>query len=87
MEKLQRGVQKVVECCSYMCGILVDKEESVFGNQKVSENYVSQIREDRMSRMLANELTVNEEKWAFFDDEETEAQLELASAIELALLR
>lgn len=87
MEKLQRGVQKVVECCSYMCGILVDKEESVFGNQKVSENYVSQIREDRMSRMLANELTENEEKWAFFDDEETEAQLELASAIELALLK
>lgn len=53
---MQNGVDKVIQCCSYMCGILADKEESLFGNHKVSENYVHQIREDRMSRMLANEL-------------------------------
>ena len=26
MKKLSKAIEKVVECCSYLCGILVDKE-------------------------------------------------------------
>lgn len=42
-----------------MCGLLIDKEESLVGNAKISEAYVEQIREDRLSRMLANEVNMH----------------------------
>lgn len=59
MSKLRRASERVVESCSYLCGILVDKEDSVFANHKVSDHYVEQIREDRMSKMLSNDLHEN----------------------------
>ena len=45
-----------MENCSYFCGVLVDKEESVFGKSNVSEEYLHHIREDRMSKMLSNDV-------------------------------
>ena len=36
MIKLSKGADRVVESCSYLCGILVDKEDSLFANHKVS---------------------------------------------------
>ena len=51
-----------------MCGLLIDKEESLVGNAKLSDDYVEQIKEDRLSRMLATELVENEERWVFYDD-------------------
>lgn len=56
--KLNKAVDKTVESCSYLCGILVDKEDSLFGSHRVSNDYVFQIREDRLSKMLANEVRV-----------------------------
>ncbi len=48
----------MVESCSYVCGLLIDKEESLVGSAKISEGYIEQIREDRISRMLANEVLI-----------------------------
>jgi hypothetical protein len=53
-KKLKKCLDKTIESCSYLCGILVDKEDTLFGSHRVSEEYVSQIREDRLSKMLAN---------------------------------
>ena len=39
-DKLKKATDKVVEQCSYVCGLLVDKEESLVGNAKVSDSYV-----------------------------------------------
>ena len=55
-KKMGNAIEKTVESCSYLCGILVDKEDSLFGSHKVSNDYVFQIREDRLSKMLANEV-------------------------------
>lgn len=38
---------------------MVDKEDSVFAGNRVSSEYVERIREDRMSRMLSNDV-INE---------------------------
>lgn len=57
-KKLKKGIERTVESCSYLCGILVDKQDSLFGNHRVSDDYVFQIREDRLSKMLANEVFI-----------------------------
>ena len=71
-DKLKKAGDKVTEFCSYVCGLLVDKEESLVGNARLSEEYLEQIKEDRLSRMLATDLMESEERWLFYDDEETE---------------
>lgn len=37
----------------------------------ITEDYVRQVHEDRLSRMLASDLLEGEERWVFYDDEET----------------
>jgi len=34
----------------------------------ISEEYVQQVHEDRLSRMLAGDLMEGEERWVFYDD-------------------
>lgn len=40
---------------------------------------MTQLQEDRLSRMLATDLVESEHKWLFYDDEETELLIELSS--------
>lgn len=42
----------------YMCGLLVDKEESLIRNTSVSEAYIEEVKEDRMSKMIVNDVSV-----------------------------
>lgn len=44
MKKMKNAVEEVIKYCSCMCGIMADKEDSVFGNHRVTENYIEQIR-------------------------------------------
>jgi len=37
-----------------------------------SDDYIQHVQEDRMSRMLAQDLIEGEERWTFYDDEELE---------------
>jgi hypothetical protein len=39
------------------------------------------MQEDRLSRMLAQDLVEGEEKWIFYDDEETELLVETSNII------
>jgi len=42
-----------------MCGFMVDKEDcNLRGNPNISEAYIEQIRDDRLSRMLANDVSI-----------------------------
>lgn len=36
-----------------------------------NEEYLQQVQEDRLSRMLAADLMEGEQRWVFYDDEET----------------
>lgn len=56
--KLRRGIEKAVECCSFMCGIMADKEDSIFENQAVSQEYIEHLRENRLYKMLAYDVEV-----------------------------
>ena len=40
--KLTKGINKTIEYCSYVCGLLSDKEESLVAN--ISTTYLEQIR-------------------------------------------
>jgi hypothetical protein len=51
-----------------------------------SEEYIAQIQEDRVTRMLALEVMEGEHKWLFYDDEETEILVEVAYLIGEALV-
>ena len=40
-----------------MCGFMIDKEDcNLRGNPNISQSYIDQIRDDRLSRMLANDV-------------------------------
>lgn len=40
-----------------MCGFIADKEDSnLKNNPNVTQTYIDQIRDDRLSRLLANEV-------------------------------
>lgn len=42
-----------------MCGFMIDKEDcNLRGNSNISEVYLEQIRDDRLSRMLANDVLI-----------------------------
>lgn len=42
---------------------------------------MDQVQEDRLSRMLAQDLVEGEERWIFYDDEETELLVEISNII------
>ena len=62
--------KQMIEVATSYCGLIIDKEEmeELCG----SEEYVAQLQEDRLSRMLASDLVESEHRWTFYDDEETE---------------
>ncbi len=64
------------------CGLIIESEERL----SISEEYIQQVHEDRLSRMLAGDLMEGEERWVFYDDEETEILVEVANAIYTELL-
>lgn len=69
----------MVEVATTYCGLIIDKEEmEELGG---SEEYVAQLQEDRLSRMLASDLVEWEHKWTFYDDEEAELLIELSSFV------
>jgi hypothetical protein len=52
---------------------MLDKEDSPLTPGIVlDDEYVSQIKEDRLARMLAGEVVESEERWIIYDDEQTE---------------
>jgi len=51
---LKKAQEKVIEWATCLCGIMFDKEDSPLAPGVVlDEEYVTQIKEDRLARMLA----------------------------------
>ena len=67
----------MIDLSTTYCGLIIEKEEMA----SISEDYVQQVHEDRLSRMLASDLIEGEERWVFYDDEETEILVEIANAV------
>lgn len=50
-------------------------------NSAPENEYVSQVREERLSRMLLTEIFENEYKWQLYEDEKAEVIMELADLV------
>ena len=82
MEILNKAKEKLLEWSSNLCGFIHDKDESPFlEGILLDEECLGQIREDRMARMLAQEVIECEEDWVEYGDEETEVGVELGDLI------
>ena len=42
----------------FMCGFIPDKEDSMLGEIVIEEDYLNQIKEDRLIKMLTCEVTI-----------------------------
>lgn len=61
---------------------MFDKEDSPLAPGIVlDEEYITQIKEDRLARMLAGEVVEAEERWITYDDEQTEIIVELGDFV------
>ena len=54
---------------------------SLLQNSSPENEYISQVREERLSRMLLREIFENEYKWQLFEDERAEVVMELADLL------
>lgn len=70
----------------FMCGFIPDKEDSMLGEIVIEEDYLNQIKEDRLIKMLTCEAFETDERWLIYDDEEVEVQTEIAELVFDALL-
>lgn len=81
---MKNAQKKLFETSATYCGIIIEREEML--SLSGSEEYVGQVQEDRLSRMLAQDLMEGEDRWIFYDDEETELLVECGNAIFYELL-
>jgi hypothetical protein len=79
---IKKAQRKMMELSTNYCGLIIEKEEML----SISEEYIQQVHEDRLSRMLAADLIEAEERWIFYDDEETEILVEISSAVYTEML-
>lgn len=61
------------------CGLIIDSDQ--IGPTTGNQEYLQQVQEDRLSRMLANDLLDSEPRWQFYDDEEAEILIEISNII------
>ena len=54
----------MMDICTIYCGLIVEKGD--MGN--IDEDYIKQIHEERLSRMLAGDFLQMEDRWIFYDD-------------------
>jgi hypothetical protein len=80
-ELLEKAQEKVLDWAMFVCGFIPDKEDSMLGDIAIEEDYLNQIKEDRLIKMLTCEAFETDERWLIYDDEEVEVQTEIAELI------
>lgn len=78
-ERVQNAKEKMINLSTTYCGLMVDTTELISSVE--NEEYLQQVQEDRLSRMLASDLIESEERWHFYDDEEAEILIEISNVI------
>lgn len=85
---LTKGAQKVIEWSTFMCGFIPFKDDSFIQVPRaIDEDTLNQIKEDRLVRLLTEEVLFsyqvyeNDEKWNTHEDEEIEVEVELADIL------
>eukprot|EP01017_Pseudomicrothorax_dubius_P007088 TRINITY_DN12144_c0_g1_i1.p1 TRINITY_DN12144_c0_g1~~TRINITY_DN12144_c0_g1_i1.p1 ORF type:complete len:930 (+),score=284.11 TRINITY_DN12144_c0_g1_i1:422-3211(+) len=61
LDVLDKAKERVVEWASSMCGFIHDKDDNLLGRDlHLDEDYINHIKEDRLARMLANEVLTSQ---------------------------
>ena len=85
---LMRAAQKVIEWSTFMCGFIPYKEDSFIQvPRNLDEDTFQQIKEDRLVRLLGDEVGAShqiyssDDKWLTHEDEMIEVQIELSDMV------
>ncbi|KAL4459919.1 hypothetical protein ABPG74_003445 [Tetrahymena malaccensis] len=78
---LGMAIGRTLKWGSCLCGFIPEKIEFPPGQDEENNEYLNQIKEDRLAQMLENEVLENEHKWLIYEEEETDVQLEIADDI------
>ncbi|KAL4506565.1 hypothetical protein ABPG72_000136 [Tetrahymena utriculariae] len=78
---LGMAIGRTLKWGSCLCGFIPEKIEFPPGQDEENNEYLNQIKEDRLAQMLENEVLENEHKWLVYEEEETDVQLEIADDI------
>jgi hypothetical protein len=84
---LERAQERVLDWAMFMCGFIPDKDDSMLGEIAIEDDYLNQIKEDRLIKMLtcevrpAHQAFETDERWLIYDDEEVEVQTEVAELV------
>lgn len=78
---MNKAAAEVLRSSTFACGLLVNKEESLIKDLAQNEAYVKRLQDERIYKYLEDFVGDMEEKWFFFDDEETEVLMELSHLI------
>jgi len=76
-----KAIGKTMEWSDTLCGLLPDKEEKNLENGDNDMDFVSQLREEKMGRMLAQEVIESEAEWVNYEEEEIEIKLEISQLV------
>ncbi len=57
-ELLERAQERVLDWAMFMCGFIPDKDDSMLGDIAIEEDYLNQIKEDRLIKMLTCEVAL-----------------------------
>ena len=77
-----KAVVKTLEWSDTLCGLLPDKDEKTLENiNDVDMDSINQIREEKMGRMLAQEVIESEGDWVNYQEEEIEIKLEISQLV------
>ncbi|CAD8196360.1 unnamed protein product [Paramecium pentaurelia] len=74
-ETLNQSASKVVQWAETLCGILLPQ-----GSQ-IDNDILPQVREERLDKLLKQEVLENDDRWQEFDEEHTEVTLELSELV------
>ena len=86
---LTRAAQMVVEWSTFMCGFIPFKDDSFIQVPKqIDDDTLNQIKEDRLVRLLTDEVGSgyskvyeSDDKWNSHEDEEIEVEVELSDMV------
>jgi hypothetical protein len=79
---LENAEGRLLELSCSSSGIIFDKSESPYREFNLDEGTKIQMNEEKISRMLANEILDDEYNWISYNDEITELMVDISRKIE-----
>ena len=76
-----KALGRTLEWSETLCGLLPDKDEKTVESSDADMDYIGQLREEKMARMLAQEVIDSEGDWVNYEEQEVEIKLEISQLV------